>query len=562
MEHVEAAVAAEGVDLPLVADGQLHAQGAGDLVAHGGVAVLHVVGILGTGTPHALHIAGQGAGGADGHVIVSHHGVNGAQNGGLAQAGVQVLGKTLGGVGVGVVDDGLPGLLVLEDDVVQTLQLLDPLLLGGGDLRGVGGLVAIQLGEQAGQGVLGVGHHGDGLHLQGLELGDIDVDKLAGILEQPLGGGGEIGVAGADADDQVRLLGDVVGSGAAGNADAAQVQGMGPLNGALARLGLGEGNAGGLGESTELGVSLGVADTAAADQHGTLSLLDGLGGVVQSGLGGGAALQTPHALFEEALGIVIGLALHVLGHGDADGAGVGGVGQHPEGGDHGAHQLLGADDPVPVAADGLEGVVGGDGQVVGLLHLLQHGVGLAAGIHVAGQHQQGDIVGGGGAAGGDHIGGAGAHRGRGHADLLALHLLGEGHGGLGHALLVLAVPDLQVLGLLGQRLAEAHHVAVAGNDKHAADEAVLHAVHLDELVLQETDQGLRHGQTNGFHVGRYLLNFISPDRCAHWRRASTATRAPHRRCGSSARDRPPGAGCPRHSTWRSRARRSGSGSRG
>ena len=136
---------------------------------------------------------------------------------------------------------------------------------------------------------------------------------------------------------------------------------------------------------------------------------------------------------------------------------------------------------------------------MGLLHLLQHGVGLAAGVHVAGQHQQGDVVGGGGAAGGDHVGGAGAHGRGGDADLLALHLLGEGHGGLGHALLILAVPDLQVLGLLAQSLAETHHVAVTGDDEHAADKAVLHAVHFDVLVLEEPDQGLGHGQTNGFH---------------------------------------------------------------
>ena len=97
------------------------------------------------------------------------------------------------------------------------------------------------------------------------------------------------------------------------------------------------------------------------------------------------------------------------------------------------------------------------------------------------------------------VGRAGAHGGGGHANLLALHLLGEGHGCLGHALLILAVPDLQVLGLLAQGLAQAHHVAVAGDDEYTADEAALFAVHFDILVLKETDQSLRHGQTNGFH---------------------------------------------------------------
>ncbi|CAN4027403.1 DUF4830 domain-containing protein, partial [Dysosmobacter welbionis] len=65
VEHVEAAVTAHGVDFPLVANGQLHAQGTGDLIAHGGVAVLHVIAVDAGGPPHPLHVAGQGAGGAD-----------------------------------------------------------------------------------------------------------------------------------------------------------------------------------------------------------------------------------------------------------------------------------------------------------------------------------------------------------------------------------------------------------------------------------------------------------------------------------------------------------------
>ena len=65
-------------------------------------------------------------------------------------------------------------------------------------------------------------------------------------------------------------------------------------------------------------------------------------------------------------------------------------------------------------------------------------------------------------------------------------------------LLAVAVPQA-VLGLLAQGLAQAHHVAVAGDDEYTADEAALFAVHFDILVLKETDQSLRHGQTNGFH---------------------------------------------------------------
>ena len=266
-----------------------------------------------------------------------------------------------------------------------------------------------------------------------------------------------------------------------------------PLDGALARLGVGKGDAGCLHKVPQLRVGLGIPHAAAADQHGLLGGPDGLGGLLQGGLGGRTALQTPHPLFEEAHGVVIGLALHVLGHGKAHRAGIGGVGEGAEGGDGGAHQLLGPDDAVPVAADGLEGVVGGGGKAVGVLHLLEDGVRLAAGVGVAGQHQNGDVVGGGGAAGGDHVGRAGAHRGRDGEDLLALHLLGKGHGGLGHALLVLALVDLQLLGLLGKGLTEAHHIAVAGDDEHAPDETALLAVHVDVLVLQEAHQRLGHG---------------------------------------------------------------------
>ena len=384
--------------------------------------------------------------------------------------------------------------------MIQTVQLVDPLLLRRADLIFVGGLIPLQQLFQTGQRLFGVRHHGNSVHFQALEFGNIDVDEFAGVLEQPLGGGGEVGVAGADADDQIGFPGDLVGCGAAGGAYAAQIQRMLPVSGGFARLGLAIGDAEGFGKVQELGVGLGIADATAADHHGTLRLADGLGSVSQSGLGGGAALQTPDALGEEAHGIIIGLTLNVLRHGHADSAGVGGVGQHPEGVDHGAHQLFGTDDAIPVPADCLECIVGGGSEGVGVLHLLKHGIRLAAGVGIAGQHQQGDVVGGGGAAGGDHVGGAGANGGGGNADLLTLHLLGESNGGLGHALLILALIDLQVPGFLTQRLPKPHHVAVAGNDEHAADEAVLSAVNLHVLIFQKTHQSLRHGQTDSFHA--------------------------------------------------------------
>ena len=144
VEHIEAAITAEGIDLVLVANGQLHAQSAGHLVAHGGIAVLHVVGVNAGGTPHPLHIAGQRAGGANGNVALAHHGIDGAQSGGLGQLGIDVLREALGGIGVGVIDLRLPALLVGEGDVIEAVQLIDPLLLGDLDLILIGGLIALQ----------------------------------------------------------------------------------------------------------------------------------------------------------------------------------------------------------------------------------------------------------------------------------------------------------------------------------------------------------------------------------------------------------------------------------
>ena len=310
-------------------------------------------------------------------------------------------------------------------------------------------------------------------------------------------------------------MGDFVGRGAAGHAHAAHVQRMVPDDRALAGLGLAEGNAELLCEGAELVVRLGIAHAAAADEHGLLRIADDLGGLLDGDVGGRTALDAPDALLEERLRIVVGLALHVLRQRDAHRAGVGGIGQHAKRAHHGAHQLLGAHDAIPVAADGAERVVGGQRQVVHLLDLLQHRVGLAAGVHVAGQDQHGDVVGGGGGGGGDHVGRAGADgRGDGH-DLLALHVLGERHGHMGLSLLVLALIDLQPLGLLQQRLAESDHVAVAGQHEHAADKGLLHIVIGHILVLEEAHQRLGHGQSDGVHSSPSIWKMWSLASASH-----------------------------------------------
>ena len=85
---------------------------------------------------------------------------------------------------------------------------------------------------------------------------------------------------------------------------------------------------------------------------------------------------------------------------------------------------------------------------MGLLDLLQHRVGLAAGVHIARQDQNRDVVGGGGTRCGDHVGRARADRRGDREDLLALRLLGECDGRVGHALLVLSLIEFEGFALL------------------------------------------------------------------------------------------------------------------
>ncbi len=55
-----------------------------------------------------------------------------------------------------------------------------------------------------------------------------------------------------------------------------------------------------------------------------------------------------HPLGKELGGVVVGHALHILGEGDGDGSGLGRIGEHSHCIEHGAHQLFGTVDPVPV----------------------------------------------------------------------------------------------------------------------------------------------------------------------------------------------------------------------
>lgn len=179
-----------------------HADRGRDLVAHAGVAVLHVVLARGAGAPELVQVAGERTGRVDEDVRVGDQLVQEAEDLGLGGAGPRV------GRGVRGVDAALPA------------------GLGLGVLRLVRGVRAVS-GQGLGEGVeggAGVGDERERGELVGVEAGHVDVEEAdAGVPEEGRGRGGEVGVPGADSDDEVGGAGEVVGGGGAGVADAADV---------------------------------------------------------------------------------------------------------------------------------------------------------------------------------------------------------------------------------------------------------------------------------------------------------------------------------------------------
>ncbi len=491
VEHLEAGVAHHAVDL-VVRLRELHAQSGGHLIAHAGIAVLGVIPAPLVGGPHPLHAAGEGASGGDDGGVGVDAAADSGQGGSLGNLAVRQLHELGDGAGVPGLDDGVEAVAGVLDGP-QALHLLVPHGLGLGDLVGVGGdvLLGPQLLRQGLDRDLGVAHGLHRVHLIGVEAAVVDGDEFhVRILVEPLGAGGEVAEPGADGDDHVGILGNVVGGVGPRHADAAQAVGVAGLAGALAGLALAEGNVELLAELLHGLPRAGVAHAAAHDDQGLPGLGDDLRDVLQLLLHGRGPGDAVDPLFKEVAGEVIALALHVLGQGDAARAGLGGIGEDPHGADEGGHDLLGACDAVPVLAHRLERVVGGHGQAAALLQLLEHRVRLAGGEGVRREDQQGDVVHRGRGARRHHIGRAGAHGGSAGDDPPAAVLLGKGDGRVAHALLVPALHDFEAAGVRVQGLAQAHGDAVAEDGEKALHKLGLHAVHGDILVIQEFDNGL------------------------------------------------------------------------
>ena len=318
-----------------------------------------------------------------------------------------------------------------------------------------------------------------------------------GVLEQRLGGGGEVGQARADGEDEVGLAGQGVGGRGALQPDAAQQPPVAVLDGALAGEGLGHGDAGGAGERLQLAGGVGVDDPAAGDQQrpagprqqpGDLGHLLGVGQRPADG---------PVALVEQLGRVVEGLRLDVLGQGQDHGAGRDRVGQDPHGLGQGGQELLGAGDAVEEPGQRAEGVVGAHVGLGRVLELLEDRALAAGRVGVAGEQQDREPVDGGDAGPGDHVERPGADRGGDGQGGPAAGRLGEGGGRVHQGLLVAALDERHPVVELVEGLAHAGDVAVAEDAEGGRDEPAAVAVGHRVLGGQEPDDGLGDRQAHG-----------------------------------------------------------------
>ena len=178
---------------------------------------------------------------------------------------------------------------------------------------------------------------------------DIDADEAhARVLKLGLRRGGEIAETRAEVDHEIRCEGERVGGGGAGHADGTEARGVRVEDRAFAGLRDGDGNAGGLGEFGERDRGVTVVDAAAGDDERTARGAEQCDGGAEFFVGARWALHVVDAFFEKMQRVESGLGLHVFGHGDRHGTGVGGIGEDAHRLGQGGEELFGTVNPVPV----------------------------------------------------------------------------------------------------------------------------------------------------------------------------------------------------------------------
>ncbi len=363
--------------------------------------------------------------------------------------------------------------------------------------------------SQLEKGFAGIADQTERRFLVGVEFGDVDVDELHALgAEHRVRGRGEVGVAGADADDQVGLVGQGVGEDRPRGAERVDHLWVVVGERGLAGLGHPDGNTGLRGERRQLVGGRGVDDATAGDDHRTLGAGDQLGGAPQRAAVGTGPRHVPGALPEQRGREVPGFGLHILREGERDGTGVRRAGQGTHRLQECGRQLVGPVDPVPVLGDSLERIVGRVVPGEARLQLLEHRAGPSAGEDVAGQTQHGQPVHGGGRGTGDHVGCAGTDRAAAGQGTEPVPHLREAGGHVDHPLLVASLVEAKVLAVLQQRLADAGDVAVPEDADGSAEERLDVSVAFDLLGSQEADDRLADGQPLGGLRGLSHRNFL------------------------------------------------------
>ncbi len=136
---------------------------------------------------------------------------------------------------------------------------------------------------------------------------------------------------------------------------------------AFARHRLTNGNAGTINELAQRLCGLSIDDAAPGNNQRALAGANQRRRLFQRMTIGAIARDMPDAAGEERSGVCKSLGLYVLGQGQRDGPGLRRAGQHAHRFRQSRQQLFGPRDAIPVAADGLEGII--DGNILRMLGL-------------------------------------------------------------------------------------------------------------------------------------------------------------------------------------------------
>ena len=273
--------------------------------------------------------------------------------------------------------------------------------------------------------------------------------------------------------------------------------------------GFDDGNVVFFGKGGEFALGTRIEDATAGDDEGLLGLFQQGDGFRDFETIRTGAANAVNALVEEGCRIVIGFALRILTEREENRAAIGRIKQGADGLRERLQDLLRAGDAVPVAGHGLEGIIDGEGRIIEVFDLLQHGIRQAIGEGIAREHQDRKAVGVGSTRSCDHVQRAGADGGNGNHHLAALLGLGESDGSERHGLLVLAAPCREFILHLLERFGQAGDIAMAENGEGSGEKGNFDAVDLGVLCAEIFDQGLGHGEPDRFH-GRLPNRFFEP----------------------------------------------------